>query len=126
GLDPEGEPAPVVDLRAWARGGDPAPGRRRARPRTFADTPPPAEGADGERGTAAAEDVRPSNPPPGDTLGGGHGERGTSDTSERGARGGRRSGGRWSGGGGAGGGRRPSEASGKGAGSRAERERREL
>ncbi|HKQ43644.1 MAG TPA: hypothetical protein VJT79_14220, partial [Pseudonocardia sp.] len=23
GLDPEGEPAPVVDLRAWARGGNP-------------------------------------------------------------------------------------------------------
>ncbi len=213
GFDPEGEPAPVVDLRAWARGGNPAPGRRRGRPRTFADTPPPAGGADGERGTPARPARRARQPrasarddhrtdgaqrdhpaldevgrggegahggrdgdggrdghgtdgaqrdhpaldevgrggrsahdAPGghdayrgrdtlgspDTVGGGDGERGsgdtsdTSDTGDPGARGGRRSGGRWSGGGGAGGRRRASETGGKAAGSRAERERREI
>ena len=222
GFDPEGEPAPVVDLRAWARGGNPAPGRRRGRPRTFADTPPPAGGADGERGTPARPARRARQPrasarddhrtdgaqrdhpaldevgrggegahggrdgdggrdghgtegaqrdhpaldevgrggrsahdAPGghdayrgrdtlgspdalgghDTVGSGDGERGSGDTSdtgdtsdsgEPGARGGRRSGGRWSGGGGAGGRRRASETGGKAAGSRAERERREI
>ncbi len=187
GFDPEGEPAPVVDRRAWARGGNPAPGRRRGRPRTFADTPPPAGGADGERGTPARPARRARQPrasarddhrtdgaqrdhpaldevgrggrsahdAPGghdayrgrdtlgspdalgghDTVGGGDGERGSGDTSDTGdtsdsgdpgARGGRRSGGRWSGGGGAGGRRRASETGGKAAGSRAERERREI
>jgi regulatory protein len=53
GLGPDEEPSPVVDLRAWARGGDPAPGRRRARPRTFVDAPPPADRAQGGRGAAA-------------------------------------------------------------------------
>jgi regulatory protein len=101
GLDPEGEPAPVVDLRAWARGGDPAPARRRARPRTFADAPPSADRADGERPARRARQPRaggrdtvggrdvlgPRDTSDGrdafdghDTLGGGDSERGPGDT----------------------------------------------
>jgi regulatory protein len=111
GLDPEGEPAPVVDLRAWARGGNPAPGRR---PRTFADAPPPAGGADGERGTSARPARRARQPRAsarGDHRTDGGAQRDHPALDEVGHDG-----------------RRAHDASGggKAAGSRAERERREI